>query len=249
MAQSRESSGLLSLVALRNDAERSQKQAELARAQAEAEQRARLTAERERAREERQREEHERGLQRAAEAARRAERTELDSARAAELERAEREARSRRDLELSLAEERLTWQQAELRLLARIARARLFNLLSAALCLSTWLGTFALYTELVRPDAERARVALQRATAQEVRVRSDAAATEARASQRETALSERVSSLEQALHDARARSEPPTGSAPEKQMHGGHKLVQAPPIALRRPCQDDGDPLNPCLKR
>jgi hypothetical protein len=249
MAQSRESSGLLSLVALRNDAERSQKQAELARAQAEAEQRARLAAERERAREEREREEHERSLHRAAESARRAELTELDHARAVELERAEREARSRRDLELCLGEERLTWRQAEMRLLARIARARSFNLLSAALCLATWLGTVALYFELVRPEAERSGALVLRARADERRARSDAAAAEVRANQREIALGNRVSSLEQALHDERVRSDAPAGGAVEKQVHTGHKQAQVQPITPGRPCKDDGDPLNPCLKR
>jgi hypothetical protein len=249
MAQSRESSGLLSLVALRNDAERSQKQAELARAQAEAEQRARLAAERERAREEREREEHERSLHRAAESARRAELTELDHARAVELERAEREARSRRDLELSLAEERLTWRQAEMQLLAQIARARLFNLLSVVLCLATWLGTVALYFELVRPEAERSGALLLRATADEQRARSDAESSEIRANQRETALGNQVSSLEQALHDERVRSDTPSRGVVEKPVRSGRRPGQVPPITPGRPCKDDGDPLNPCLKR
>jgi hypothetical protein len=250
MAQLRESSGLHSLAALhQHEAERSQKQAEAAQAQAEAEQRARLLAERERAREAEQRAEAERGLLRSVAAARRAELEELEHARMAEFDRAEREAGARRSLELSLADAQSAQRRAEIQFVARAARGRLLNLLSAALCLATWLGTAAVYFGVVRPDADRSRVALERALADEHRVRSDADASGARASQRQTELSERVSSLEQALRDERARVALAPSGAAGKHAHPGSMHVGAEPPTSHAPCRDDGDPLNPCLKR
>ena len=166
MVESRESSGLLSLVALRqHETERSQRQAEEARAQAEAEQRARLAAERERAREVEQRAASERDRQHFAEAARRVELSDLERARSAESERAEREARARRDLEMQLIEERNARRQAEILLLGRVSRARSVNLLTAALCLVTWLGVTGVYLGVLRPEADRSRSELERALA------------------------------------------------------------------------------------
>src|SRR5450432_3980578 len=250
MPQLRESSGLHSLAALRqHEAERSQKQAEEARTQAEAEQRARLVAERERAREAEQRVETERGLLRSADAARQTELAEQERARAVELDRAEREAGARRDLERSLLEAKSAQRQAEILCVARAARGRLLNLLSAALCLATWLGTAAVYFGVVRPDSERSRVALERALADEHRVRSDADASGARASRRQAELTERVSSLEQALRDERARAALAPAGAAGKHPHPGSTHVRAEPPTSPGPCRDDGDPLNPCLKR
>ena len=246
MAESRESSGLLSLVALRqHEAERSQKQAEEARAQAEAEQRARLAAERQRARELEQRAASERERQHSAEAAHRAELSELERARSAEFERAQREARARRDLEMCLIEERNARRQAEILLLGRAARARSVNLLSGALCLVTWLGATAVYLGVLRPEADHSRSALERALAAEQRAESDAQASAARANQRQALLTERVSLLEEAVRDARARAAP-TGAAGK---HAGPPAAPAAPqdVTAHGPCQDDGDPLNPCL--
>jgi len=250
MAQLRESSGLHSLAALRqHEIERSQKQAGEARAQAEAEQRARLLAERERAREAELRVEAERGLLRSVDAARRAELEELERARLVEFDRAEREAGARRNLELSLAEANNAQRQAEIRFVARTARGRLINLFSAALCLATWLGTAAFYFAVVRPDADRSRVALERALADEHRARSDADAGAVRASQRQAELSERISSLEQALRDERERAAAAPTGVTGKHAHAGPKHGGAEPPTSHAPCRDDGDPLNPCLKR
>jgi membrane protein involved in colicin uptake len=247
MAQLRESSGLHSLAALRqHEAERSQKQAEEARAQAEAEQRARLVAERERAREAEQRAEVERSLLRSADAAQRTELAELERARTVELDRAERDARVRRDLELSLTAAKSAQRHAEISLVARTARGRLINVLSVALCLASWLGIAAFYFAVVRPDADRSRVDEERALAAEHRERSDAVAIRARASQREAVLGDRVSSLEQALRDrSPAAGSAPTGG-PGKRWRGP---APVPTPTSHLPCRDDGDPLNPCLKR
>ena len=186
MAEARESSGLLSLVALRrHDVERSQKQADEARGQAEAEQRARLAAARERAREAEQRAEKERGLVGATELAHRAALAELEAARAREFERAEREACVRRELEACLANERSARQRAELLLLARAARARLFNALASVVCIATWLGTAGFYLGVVRPDADRSRAALDSALLDARRARGDAEASTIVANQRE----------------------------------------------------------------
>jgi hypothetical protein len=248
MAELQDSSGLISLRALRqHEAERSQKQAEEARVQAEAEQRARLTAERERAREAEQRAESERGFRSSVEAARRAELSELERARLAEFERAEREACARRELTVCLNEERNARRQAELVLLGRAARARLYNVLSGALCVLTWLGALGAYIGVVRPDADRSRAALERALASEQRARSDAQTSDARASQRLAVLAERVSSLEQALRDARAK----TATLPSGGL-GKHGATGPVPAVVHEatphgPCQDDGDPLSPCL--
>jgi hypothetical protein len=248
MAESRESSGLLSLVALRqHEAERSQRQAEEARAQAEAEQRARLASERERAREVERRAASERDRQHSAEEAHRVELSELERARSAEFERAEREARARRDLEMCLIEERNARRQAEILLLARAARARSVNLLTGAVCLVTWLGATGAYLGVLRPEADRSRSELDRALAAEQRTESDAQASAARANQRQALLAERVSSLEQAVRDARARATNlPTGAAGK---HGSLPAAPAAPhdVTAHGPCQDDGDPLNPCL--
>jgi len=249
MAEARESSGLLSLAALRrHDVERSQRQADEARAQAEAEQRARLAAARERAREAEQQAEKDRGLVGATQLAYRAELAELEAARARECERAEREAGVRRELEACLAGERSARQRAELLLLARAARARLFNVLSGVMCIATWLGTAGFYLGIVRPDADRSRAALDSALLDARRARGDAEASTLRAKQREAWLAERVSSLEQALHAERAVPAPLTNQGTSGHEHSAAHAVTLG-VTRERPCQENGDPLDPCLGR
>jgi hypothetical protein len=248
MAQLRESSGLHSLAALRqHEAERRKKQVEEARVQAEAEQRSRLVAERERAREAAQRAQAERSLPRFAEAEQRTELADLERALTVEFDRAEREAKVRRDLELSLSEAKSAQRRTEILLLARTARGRLVNVLSLALCFASWLAAAAFYFGLIRPDAARSRVALEGALAAGQRERNHALAIEAHASQREAALSERVSSLEQALRDQPPSSGSAPSGAPGKRWRGPTPLTVSH-LPSRAPCRDDGDPLNPCLK-
>jgi hypothetical protein len=250
MSQSSESSGLSSLAALRQHAERSQKQAEEARTQAETEQRARAAAERERARAVGERTQRERALQRSAENTRLAELAELERARMAESERVEREARARRDLETRLLEERAEQRRVEILLLARIARQRWLVVFSSALCLVTWLASAGAYLGLVRPEAERTRLAFERSLTDERQAVNNADDKSARAMQRSASLAERVSSLETTLREERASPVPASSaqSTPGKPAH--HRSMQGV-TAPHGPCPDadDGDPLNPCLKR
>ncbi|HWZ88467.1 MAG TPA: hypothetical protein VNW92_06440 [Polyangiaceae bacterium] len=248
MAELHESSGLLSLAALRKHEEkRSVQQAEEARAHAEAEQRARASAERERGRLARERAELEESVQRAIDATRHAESVELERARLAEFERAESEAHSRRALELSLAEERSARRGAEVAFLARAARQRFLSVASSTLCLVTWLAGAVLYGGVIRPDAARTRATFERSLANEQRARVEAEASGVRATQRAAALSERVSALEQASRDDRTTSLPaPAAHGPSKKS--GQSLRGD--TGSRKRCVDngDGDPLNPCLK-
>jgi hypothetical protein len=250
MSQLSESSGLSSLAALRHEAERSQKQAEEARAQAEAEQRARVAVERERARAAEERVQRERALQRSAEGTRLGELAELERVRAVESERAASEARARRDLEARLLEERAEQRRAEITLLGRVARQRLWVVLSSALCAVTWLASAGAYFGLVRPDTERARLAFERSLTDERQAVRDADDKSARAMQRSASLAERVSSLQTALREERAAPVPASsaqGTPGKLGHHGPMHGVTAP----HGPCPDadDGDPLNPCLKR
>lgn len=240
MAETQESSGLHSLAALRKlEAERSQ-------AQAEAEQRARLAAERERAREAEHRLELERRVQRSAAEARQSELAELERARLGELERAEREARLRRDSEIALLEAQNALRQAELRLQARTARARLLSWFSAALCVASWLGAIGLYVALFRPELERSRALLETALASEREAHRAADATRAHAAQREATLNERIAVLEQARAAPSAPGLVPSAALPK---HSEPRHGSPPSVTSRTPCRDDGDPLNPCLKR
>jgi hypothetical protein len=246
MAETSESSGLSSLVALRkHEAERSQKQVEDARAQAEAEQRARAAAERARAVEDRARREQAR--LKSEEDLAVAARVELEQARALD-ERAEREARARRDSELRLIEERSAHHAEQLTLLARAARQRLLFTLSSALCLVTWLASAGLYVAVLRPNAEHAQSTFAQSLADEHRARLDAETNSVHAAERGAVLVERLASLEQTLRDERAvrPTTPPTHGATEKpERHGSGAAAPHGPC----PDADDGDPLNPCLKR
>jgi hypothetical protein len=240
MAELHESSGLHSLAALRKlEAERSQ-------AQAEAEQRARLAAERERAREAEHRLELERRVQRSAAEARQSELVELERARLVELERAEREAQRRRDSEIALLEAQSALRQAELRFRARTARARFLSGFSAALCVSSWLCAIGLYVALFRPELERSRALLENALAGERQAERAADATRAHAAQREATLNERIAALEQARAAPSAALLVPT-APPAKRNEPRHGSPAS--VSSRTPCRDDGDPLNPCLKR
>ena len=244
MTELQESSGLMSLAALRQQ-EKERAQVE-ARAQAEVEQRARLAAEQESAREGRNRARIERASLEAADAARRAEISQLDLAHTAELKRAEREARARRDLELSLQAERNGRRVAELGFVAHAAHQRFIATLLAAVCLLTWFGGVGGYFGLLRPGVEEARTTFERSLASERQARVQAEAERAQAGRRGDELAQRVSSLEQRLRDGEATKAllPPAHSVP----HGSGGGQQSG-VTTRPPCKDDGDPLNPCLKR
>jgi hypothetical protein len=243
MAGVTESSGLTSLARLREHERRQAQQAEAARARAESEQRARLQSERELLRAERERQRIEQTAAQTAEAQRNAELERLEAARAAELERAERAVRSRDELERMLVEERGSRRLAELAVTAQLLRQRTFALLSAALCVASWLGVAALYFGALRPGAEAAVLSAQRSLAEEQKARATDQDASARATRRAENLSRQLAALEAEPHDPRTEV-PPARGAPARP---GQKPPRATNVSSP-PCRDDGDPLNPCLK-
>jgi hypothetical protein len=244
MAGVTESSGLTSLARLREHERKQAQQAEAARERAESEQRARLQSERELLRAERERQRIEQSAAQTAEAERSAELERLEAARAAERERAEHTVRSRDELTRMLVEERGSRRLAELSVTAQLLRQRTFGLLSAALCVASWLGGAALYFGALRPGAERALLAAQRSLAEERKARATEQDAGARAMRRAEDLSRQLGALEAELYEPHTEA-PPARGAPARPG-------QKPPREIRvsaAPCRDDGDPLNPCLKR
>ena len=244
MAELRESSGLHSLAALREHEKRhAQAQAEAARARAEAEQRARHEA----ARIEHERRHAERAAQEYAESAQRAELVRLETAQRTEFERAEALLRASAELRAQLEREREARRSVELGLTSQLLRQRLWVSVSAALCVGGGLAAPGLYFGALRPSAERALATVQQALVSERRARSEAQEREARSIRRADELSSRVALLEQTLREERERQATPSPvpSAVRRPLTTRAPLA-GPPI---KPCRDDGDPLNPCLKR
>jgi hypothetical protein len=248
MAELFESSGLLSLASLReHEKKQAHQQAEAARARAEAEQRARLEAEREAARREQERQRDERRAHEFTEAARRAEQLRLEAVQRAEAERASALSRSAEESRLHLSLEREARRTVELGLTAQLLRQRLFTSLAWALCVGTWLGAFALYVGALRPAADRALGAAQQALIAEQRAHGEAQASVLRGARRADELSLRIDSLEQRLREANASSSTPLPvPQPIDRKPGSRPPALTGPV---KPCRDDGDPLNPCLRR
>jgi len=244
MAELQESSGLHSLASLREHEKRhAQAQAEAARARAEAEQRARKEA----ARLEQERRQAERAAQDHAESAQRAELVRLETAQRAEFERAEALLRASAELKAHVDREREARRSVELGLTSRLLRQRLWTSVSAALCVAGGLAAAALYFGALRPNAERALATVQQSLLSERRAGAEAREREAHARRRADELDSRVNALER---DLRAEREPPVAAPPA--LLSGRKWTRQPlsvPPAAVKPCRDDGDPLNPCLKR
>lgn len=243
MAELCDSSGLHSLASLREHEKRhAQQQAEAARARAEAEQRARQEGERL----ENERRLAERAARAAAESAQRAEILQVENAQRAQFERAEALFRASSELKSELESERTTRRSVELGLTSQLLRQRLRTQVSLALCVAGGLAAGGSYFGVLRPNAERAVASVERSLVEERRALGAAEQREARSRLRAEALTSRVSLLEQSLRDERERraAQPPTPSTvrrPSTQV----------PLAVRpsvKPCRDDGDPLNPCLK-
>jgi hypothetical protein len=247
MAELFESSGLLSLASLReHEKKQAHEQAEAARARAEAEQRARLGAEREAARREQERQREARLAREFAESAERAERLRVEVAQRAEAQRASALSRSAEELRLSLSHEREARRTGELGLTAQLLRQRLFTSLASALCLGSWIGAFALYFGALRPAADRALGAAQQALIVEQRAHTEAEANLLRGARRADELSARVASLEQRLREASSvRPSPAPTPSSIVQKKGSRPPAVTGPV---KPCRDDGDPLNPCLR-
>ena len=243
MAEARESSGLHSLAELRRLA------AEESRKQAESAQRARLVAERERARIEQERADHERALRAAAESGLHAEIERLEQARLEESAHTLHEAKQRRELELALVEAQNRLQQSEVVRIDRAARARVWLAASWTSTGAVVLAAACAYLGVVRPDSFARRAELASTHLENAKLRLDEEAIAARDRAREAALDARVSELERALRDARSASVASRSSATSSaRAPHGHGEDSAD-TASRKPCRDDGDPLNPCLKR
>jgi colicin import membrane protein len=244
MAELCESSGLHSLASLReHEKRRAQQQAEAARARAEAEQRARLEAERA---------EHERRLaERAArdyaESAQRAELLSREHAQRAEFERAEAVVRVNAGLEAQLESERGARRSVELGLTSRLLRQRLWTSVSTALCVAGGFTAVGLYFGALRPDAERALASVQNALLSERKALGEVQRREARSKLRVDELSSQLSSLEQTLREERERRATPPPALGTRRAPVTHE--PRPVTSNVKPCRDDGDPLNPCLKR
>jgi len=240
-----ESSGLHSLASLReHEKTRAQQRVELARARAEAEQRAREEAERL----EHARRLAERAARESAESAQRAELFQLEQARSAEFERAESMVRTSSELRSQLESERVARRRVELSLTSQLLRQRLWTQVSATLGVAGGLAAVGVYFGALRPNAERARATSEQSLLSERRARTEAQQGEVRSKLRAEELNSRLRSLEQTLqsereHPAQQPSAPPSLHRP--------LVRESPPGAPAnvKPCRDDGDPLNPCLKR
>jgi len=222
-------------------------QAEAARARAEAEQLARAEAERAAAHNERERRLAERAALTHIECVPRAEFAELETAQRSEFERAEALLRSEAELKLQLGREREARQGLELRVTSQLLRQRLWASASAALCVSGGLAAALLYFGALRPGAERALATAQQSLLDERRARVESQEREAHSRRRADELSSRVNALER---DLRAEREPPVAAQPG--LGSGRKRTTRQQLSLpppAKPCRDDGDPLNPCLKR
>jgi len=222
---------------------RAQQQAEAARARAEAEQRARLEAERL----EQERRRSERAARESAEAAQRAALQRMEDEQRAQLERAEQLIHASEALKSELESERAARRNVELGLTSQLLRQRLKTQLSWALSVSSGLAVAGMYFGALRPNAERAIAAAEQALSVERRARVEAQQREGSSRLRADELSSRVVSLEQALREERQPrpTPPPALSTPHKPL--SHGSLPAP--TSNKPCRDDGDPLNPCLKR
>jgi len=244
MAELRESSGLHSLASLREHEKRQAlQQAEAARVRAEAEQRARHEA----ARIEHERRLAERAALEYAQSAERAEFSRLQSAQRAEFERAEELVRESAELRVQLELERMTRQSVELSLTSRLLRQRLWTSASAALCVSGGLAAAGLYFGTLRPNSERAVATVRQSLLSEGRARSEAEARDARSTQRAQELSSRLAVLEHTLRTERERWAAQATPPSSPRLPGSRDPGIRPPAI--KPCRDDGDPLNPCLKR
>jgi len=244
MAELRESSGLHSLASLReHEKRRAQQQAEAARARAEAEQRARHDA----ARIEQERSASRRAALEYAESAQHAELVRLETAQRTEFERAEGLIRASAELKSELERERTARQSVELGLTSRLLRQRLLTSASVALFVGSGLAAAGLYFGALRPNAQRELATVQQSLLVERETRTLAQQREARTKLRADELSSRVSSIEQTLRAERERW------ATQASAPGAVRRppTREPPSIARdvKPCRDDGDPLNPCLKR
>ncbi len=237
-----ESSGLLSLASLReHEKKQARELAEAARARAEAEQRARLEA----AQREQERQNAELRARDLAASAQRAQQLRLEVSARAEAERASALARSCQELRLNLDLERAARRTAELALTARLLRQRLVTSVAAVLCVGLGIAAFALYFGALRPAAERSLGAAEQALLTEQRAHREAEASVLDGVRRASELSARVDSLEQRLRDAATPRPTPAPTQPSLQRPGAPPRVVTVP---QRPCRDDGDPLNPCLR-
>lgn len=243
MAGSRESSGLLSLTALREEEKkRAHERAQSARLRAEAEQRTRLAAQQERSRIEQQRREAEPAVPTPAEGVKSTEQASDHAIAREACERARELALAVEALQHSVETERALRRESEQGLRVKVSRQRQVATLSVVLACGSWLGAAALYWGPLRSQAEHAASRPLESRASPRAERDPAGTTETAA--RHDELAARIARLEQKASEARAGVDAPKLLvAPH-----GHSTTPKPGTARLTPCRDDGDPLNPCLK-
>jgi hypothetical protein len=213
-----------------------------ARLRAEAEQRARLEAERL----ERERQRAERAARESAESAQRAELVLLQNAQRADFERAESLARASAELQSELDGERAARRALESSLTSQLLRQRLLTSASMALCVGGVLAALGIYFGALQPYTERRIATAERSLLTERNARNQAQQEEARTRLRADELSATVSSLRQTLQEREQRGAPAPVPSTVRKLPA-IRTAEPPPSV--KPCRDDGDPLNPCLKR
>jgi hypothetical protein len=244
MAESFESSGLHSLASLReHEKRRTQQHAEAVRVRAEAEQRARHEAERM----EHERRLLERATRENAESTQRAEVLSLQIARRAEFDRAEALLQANAQLKQQLESERSAGRSVELGLTSKLLRQRLWSGVSITLCLGSGFTVLGLYFGVLQPNAERAAVSARTALLAEQKALGDARQRELRSTLRADELKAELGSVERALREEHERRATPLPSASVTRRVSA--IRDPKPNGHAKPCRDDGDPLNPCLKR
>jgi hypothetical protein len=150
-------------------------------------------------------------------------------------------------LKVQLDGEREARQRLELRLTSQLLRQRLVASVSAALCASSWLAAGGLYFGALRPAAERALATAEQSLLGERRMSSETRERELQAISRSDELSARVTGLERDLRAERERR-----AAPPSAPGNVRKWTTREPLSAKsvvKPCRDDGDPMNPCLRR
>lgn len=249
MADQRESSMLFSLKGLfdleqdrvaEERAARERQARVFAQEQAERERRAREALERRRVAEEH--------AARQGEILRREQEAALRARELATVERARAEAEARARLEQLELEQRHQRKLQELSEQGVARRGRQMALFGIGVALTTVLASAALYFGKLKPEAARLDDAYDRLVVVE-RERAEQAKTMlAKAEKKNRELVEKVATLQSeldAVHAAPAKPKPAT-AAPSAAPGTGKP--EAAPKGTGKPCTDDGDPLNPCLK-
>ncbi|HET7545839.1 MAG TPA: hypothetical protein VFK05_38490 [Polyangiaceae bacterium] len=131
--------------------------------------------------------------------------------------------------------------------MSQLLRQRTLTSVSIALCAGGALTAIGLYFGALQPNVEHKVATVERSLLAERAARSQAQQGEERSRLRADELNAQLSSLRQTLEEERERrATPPLAPSSARKAPAAH----APnALSVVKPCRDDGDPLNPCLKR